>query len=498
MKVKYLRNISKYDNIIIYGAGVVGKEVFLTLKEHNLHQKVKYFVVTDTNIEINKVFDIEVRSINDIEELYKKSVVLIAVSEKYIPEVTETLKKLGIKNYIDVKGLYFNGQPNNIIKTKIINIRNELYCLQENKKGFLSKDKIEAVHITQYLITNTGDTVLSWCVRRYLNEFKWNLKKVTDKVDEELINKINRSKAVVVGGGGLFLPDTNANNVSGWQWAISNKQIENIKVPLIIYSVGYNFFKGQENTEMFKNSINCIVRKASFVGLRNTGSIEAIRNILDEDLKDKVIFQPCTTTLIRKICRKEPCSNSKIVVFNVAFDREERRYGKMKEEKLLQIARAAKEIQEKGYKIVYVAHCHGDFKFLSYLDREKVNYKVKNLIYSLPREVIKFYRKSELVIGMRGHAQMIPFGVGVKIISLGTHDKNKWFLQDVNLEECYVDINNEYNKIKEKIMTLFEEIMIKNPVDMNQKLRREQDKLWKISLKNREKIQEIVQEKSKK
>lgn len=87
---------------------------------------------------------------------------------------------------------------------------------------------------------------------------------------------------------------------------------------------------------------------------------------------------------------------------------------------------------------------------------------------------------------------MIPFGLGIKIISLGTHDKMRWFLQDVNMEECYVDLNVECSMISNKIVTTFTDIVIKHPEEINSRLQEEQEKLWKISCENREQIMKII------
>lgn len=216
--------------------------------------------------------------------------------------------------------------------------------------------------------------------------------------------------------------------------------------------------------------------------------METVKKLLDDDLKEKVEYQPCTTTLLRKIYRVQPKKNTKIIAFNVAFDREERRYGENREEILFQIAKAASVIAKKGYFIVYVAHCDDDLKFLYYLNKEEVKYKVKNLTQSLPYEVIRFYKNVEVSIGMRGHAQMIPFGIGVKLISLGTHDKMRWFLQDVNLEDCYVNLSNDCNVICNRIVDIFTDIEIEHPAEMDDRLREEQEKLWEISCENRNRI----------
>lgn len=380
------------------------------------------------------------------------------------------------------------------LKLRISKLKRIVYQKLEGRRHYFSKEKLSLTHITYCLAENAGDTVLSQCVRKFLGFYRWNIKGVKQKVDDNLLTEINQYDALLIGGGGLFLPDTNANSVSGWQWAVSNSQIERIKVPIILYSVGYNYFKGQMNTELFISSLNCIIRKAAFVGLRNKGSIAAVQALISEDLRDKIAYQPCTTTLIRKIYKIPRCKRKKSVAVNLAFDRKERRYGENQAIILTQVAKSISYIAQKGYAILYVAHCYSDLEFLQYLDAEKINYQVKNFSQSLPYEIIRFYAGIEIVIGMRGHAQMIPFGTGTKIISLGTHDKMKWFLEDVNLEDCYVDLNTDVNTISGRIIKIFTKVVLEFPKEMEIRMKNQQEKLWNISCNNREQIIRIIKE----
>src|SRR5699024_7840787 len=52
------------------------------------------------------------------------------------------------------------------------------------------------------------------------------------EVDEAAVKRINATAdAVVIGGGGLFLQDTNPNRLSGWQWKISPEALAALEVP---------------------------------------------------------------------------------------------------------------------------------------------------------------------------------------------------------------------------------------------------------------------------
>lgn len=355
-------------------------------------------------------------------------------------------------------------------------------------------------HVTYCVASNAGDTVLSQCVRRTISKkvktTEWEIIPVLNDVTDKTIERINRCGLLVIGGGGLFLPDTNSNTVSGWQWAISSKQLKRISIPICVYSVGYNYFRGQETNKLFLQSIYDLVEKSSFIGLRNRGSIDAVCNLLPLELTTKIKYQPCTTTIIRKIYGNlSPKKNDTgSIAINMAFDRENLRFGNKKEVILNQVADAIKRIEQNGYRIYYVCHCWDDDKFLPYLKAKGVKYELVDLSYSFPEKVYNFYNEVDLVIGMRGHAQMIPFGLNCEIISLGTHDKMKWFLEDINALDWYVDISSDVNNISDNIYYKFSLIHEKKREETLSRLYNAQEKLWNITMSNLTKLEEIRHE----
>lgn len=372
-------------------------------------------------------------------------------------------------------------------------IRRKIYYHTE--KGRNQKTQIS--HVTYYAVGNAGDTVLSQCVRRTINSWRkscWNLINVSDPVDAEVISSINRSSALIIGGGGLFLPDTNENDISGWQWAISDDLLESINVPIIVFTVGYNYFNNQEIDNLFVKSVIHLCKKADFIGLRNRGSVYAIQELLPERLKEKVRFQPCTTTIIRKIYgnRISIKKDSRKVAINMAFDRSERRFSCKKEEICRACAGAMKKIETMGFDIVLVYHCPDDSEFKSYLDEINVNYEVKDLSLEFPDKVYEFYNGIHCVLGMRGHAQMIPFGLNCGIITLGTHNKMRWFLEDINMKELYIDITEDLESLSERITMIFELHMVKNYKITQEKLIEAQNELMRITQTNMKEIQKLL------
>ncbi len=372
----------------------------------------------------------------------------------------------------------------------IVNIRKPWIALNARAMG--RKQKIS--HVTCYSAGNAGDTALSECVRRTFNSIyahvSWNLISVHRPVKTGTVNKINKTNLLVIGGGGLFLPDTNANPISGWQWACGKEQLEQIKVPIIIYSVGYNYFRGQEPDELFIANLNALTERSVFFGIRNNGSIEAIRALLRPELKNKLCYQPCTTTVIRYLLPQlPPKEKTGKVAFNFAFDREERRFGESRDEILKQLVQSMYAIRDKGYEIYIVAHCPADLMVMQYIKNHSHIHVVNASCWELKRLVL-FYNEIDVVLGMRGHAQMIPFGVNCQIISLGTHEKMKWFLKDIDAMDWYIDLNEEIENIAGRIVRTFEIVHEKECARTDKRLHEAQDMLWRITCENMQQIRQ--------
>lgn len=217
--------------------------------------------------------------------------------------------------------------------------------------------------------------------------------------------------------------------------------MQKIKVPIIAFAIGYNRFRGQEDFKpVFEKHINAFVEKCAFVGIRNHGSIESLKPYLKtKALKDKLVFQPCLTTLISKIYPNFTNYKKKedFVVFNCAFDRQTMRC--IDEKHLYSIAKVALKMSEHT-KIKYYSHMETDKKALVYFDKVGVKYELVEL--HKVDQMIMHYSRPRLVVGMRGHAQMIPFGCNTPILSIISHDKMQWFLDDIGHSDWGVDITS--------------------------------------------------------
>lgn len=302
---------------------------------------------------------------------------------------------------------------------------------------------------------NFGDLVLPWSVRRMVERqnpvASWQAQHVHRVVDEQALERINATDAIFVGGGGLFLPDTMPNASSGWQWNISNEMLEKITTPLAVTAVGLNLFPGQEfEGDTFRRSLTALVEKSTVFGLRNTGSVRRIQEMLPPGLADKVQFLPCPTTinglLMPAFEGRRPgtgsSSGKQVVHLNAAFDRAERRFAGDYSSFLEQIAKFIRALPD-HVEVRCAAHLRNDETIATDLKSQyDIDLPMDRLQNLTARDGLDLYASSSLVIGMRGHAGMIPFGVGTPIISLVSHPKMQYFLDDIEHPEWGLSVHD--------------------------------------------------------
>ncbi len=76
---------------------------------------------------------------------------------------------------------------------------------------------------------------------------------------------------------------------------------------------------------------------------------------------------------------------------------------------------------------------------------------------------------------------MIPFGCQTPILSLISHNKLQWFLDDIGQPDWGVDLHGKL--IKEKIVSIGNDLTSRRP-EVLETIDNEMDRLWGISKKN--------------
>lgn len=356
-------------------------------------------------------------------------------------------------------------------------------------KGAVNSSNV-TTHVGAFTKGNAGDHLLSVVLRDlfdYANGATgWQLRHVRPEFRASDIDIINQGRGVVIGGGGLFLRDTNTNPNSGWQWNCSISNLLAIKVPLVLFAVGYNRFRDQADFDpVFSDHIAATAEKSVYIGLRNHGSIRAIKQYIPDSLHGKIRYQPCMTTLLRflypDIGDHAPVKGAMpVVALNMAFDRPHSRFKGHELKILISVARAASVISKK-YTLHVVAHGRDDLHILPFLRGYNVAFEVVDLRVLEPGEIVKYYSGVSLAIGMRGHSQMIPFGCGTPILSLISHDKLKWFLEDIGHLEWGVEVSSP--RLRDDIVNKVETILAEEE-NVRERIVHAQAQLWETSLAN--------------
>lgn len=132
-----------------------------------------------------------------------------------------------------------------------------------------------------------------------------------------------------------------------------------------------------------------------------------------------------------------------------------------------------------------------DEQALPYFDEVGVPYKLVR--FGTVKEIVQEYAKPRLVIGMRGHAQMIPFGCLTPILSIVSHDKMQWFLDDIHHSEWGADVQDVMfeEKLLEKAKSLYEKTE-----DIVKEIWKQQNRLWNITMENMKHIDSAIERSS--
>ncbi|MFG1809993.1 polysaccharide pyruvyl transferase family protein [Streptomyces sp. NPDC049040] len=343
---------------------------------------------------------------------------------------------------------------------------------------------------------NAGDKLLPESVRLAFGSEtgarRWHSVHAHRLFDEAALAAANTRRALVVGGGGLFIPDTAPNGNSAWQWNVGDEVLRRVEVPVIVYAVGFNAFDGQSYRQRrFAGALRTLVEKSAFFGLRNHGSIERVRALLPAHLHDRVRFQPCPTTVMRQLVGgwADPVAREDTVLINAAYDRAGLRFGHDYGHFLAEMAAAVRAIGDRA-EVRCVAHAQDDERFVFDLRREHgISLPVVPMYdFDNPR-ILDAYARTKLVIGMRGHAGMIPFGCGTPVISLISHPKMAYFLADIERPEWGVSVHDRRlgALLTEKALAVLDDHQAA-VTDVHGR----QQELWKVTQANAADLRAIV------
>ena len=147
---------------------------------------------------------------------------------------------------------------------------------------------------------------------------------------DDLINCINSNgHMMLLGPGGMIFNRPSDQSISGWAFSISEENILKIKVPIVVFGIGYNkFYYDQSNWPEYMGShIRVLASKAKIFSTRDQGSKNLISDVFKVPEKNiKVVPDTGLYAFDEKITIPGIDHEKKKIGINWAGDRPEERF----------------------------------------------------------------------------------------------------------------------------------------------------------------------------
>lgn len=266
--------------------------------------------------------------------------------------------------------------------------------------------------------------------------------------DEYYINEVvnKRYDLLVIGGGGIIHGKHWPN---GWFWLIEKELIKEIKIPFIVYGVGYNYWEEEGGIpERGTDHLKETIKHARYFSVRNDGSADRI--LKQTGIRSSVVPDPGFHVDINS--HYERAEKSPYVIIQVANDKPLSRFGSQESvDSFIEDMRAITIKLSKDYKVIFAPHVYDDISLSKAIARDVPNSEVWDFGYFAfdhSDQAVGYYKHAEFVIAMRGHGQIVPICFNTPVIALENHPKHRGLMQELGLLEYNVKINDDDFRLK--------------------------------------------------
>lgn len=298
---------------------------------------------------------------------------------------------------------------------------------------------------------NFGDHALGLATRNLFRKYFYDklIFKYIDThqywIDIGEVDRMNRdADLILIGGGGLI--HTFDLNGKAWMFHLPSRLINKIRSRLILFAVGFNQFRTQSKTlhQSVIDNLLAIQKHALAFSVRNDQSKECLeRNgiVNVDEVADPGFFLDGDYP--------HPKIDNPYVVVQLAFDSPNDR-GINTNLFVPNIVVSINHIISQGFSVVLAPHCKPDI-LISQVIKDNSAFPNKIFIWDYYKSIsddhlatyLGFYKYAEFVIAMRGHAQIIPAGMGVPFVTIANHRKHVDILNTLSMIDYCVDINDE-------------------------------------------------------
>jgi polysaccharide pyruvyl transferase WcaK-like protein len=327
---------------------------------------------------------------------------------------------------------------------------------------------------------NHGDCVLQSSIAKIIRErCKEDVRFVhvdTQKTffSKHLIDKMNKeADLLLIGGGGFIFHRPSDNSHSGWQFNIKKENISDINIPIAVYGIGNNKFPYDHSVFPLYmwESVQAIIDKSVVFSVRNDGTRRSMKDA--GVCVDYVDVVPDAAVFADSFTFSHPCLDTDKfkIGLNYATDRWPSRFSDevSARETLDSVLEACKDsVQKYNAKIYLIEHLSDNE--MNKVTKPFIRSRAKNILGDdvcilfdeMGEELyppfgymsglfVDIYKQMDIMIGMRGHANIIPFGQNTPCIGIGEHDKVKWFLEEVDLTRSYVPLDYDLQTNKDEL-----------------------------------------------
>lgn len=280
-------------------------------------------------------------------------------------------------------------------------------------------------------------------------------------IHPDLIDMINsQGDMLLLGGGGMVFHRPEDDSHSGWQFNIRTEDIDKIEVPIVVYAIGFNqfFYDDRGFKPQMPENLRRVQERARIFSVRNQGSRQALTKLGLDPEQIEVIPDPGMFTVPSALQLPELQGHDLLIGLNWAGDRPFYRFPEPWEEHrgaaINSLADALNKVldQSENGRVIFVPHLQENIDSEVYpLFKERLGERIINLeqiaghiyppSYAQSGFLADLYRQMDCVIGMRGHANIIPFGMNTPIVGFGSHNKNRFFLEECGLTDYMIDTN---------------------------------------------------------
>jgi polysaccharide pyruvyl transferase WcaK-like protein len=308
-----------------------------------------------------------------------------------------------------------------------------------------------------------------------------------------MIDAINNSgDMLMVGAGGQLMYRTPETSVSGWQFNVEKECLNMLKVPLVVYGIGFNEFPfgPRIKNEISVSHVNFVANKSSLFSVRNRGTrtrLKAwgIKRPIDVIPDPAMFMKTYRSDLIDSLCDIDAIR----IGVCWAGDGFRDRFGLCLKRPIIEkiCTQIKKFAGGKKFKVFYIPHVEycdipdeGYFKehltmsSFCYVPDYVPNYFPETA--TMVRFVASLYEKMDIVVGFRGHSNIIPYGLGTPYVGVGDHVKNRFFSEMTGFPtvktEYFDQLADAMNKAinKQIFGTTRYKNLVKSSIDFNMKV----------------------------